>query len=94
MVFIINNMKYDTDKMEKVADVKKRYPVGGIWSQYVTTIEDCGLWKTKRGNWLLTRKSCYGSHCGEAIKEAEAKELLLRYAWKAYEKEFGEIEEA
>lgn len=94
MVFIINNMKYDTDKMEKVADVKKRYPVGGIWGQYVTTIEDCELWKSKRGNWLLTRKNCYGSHYGEAIKEAEAKELLMRYAWKTYEKKFGEIEEA
>lgn len=94
MIFIINNMKYDTDKMEKVADVKKRYPAGGIWGQNVTSIEDCKLWKSNRGNWLLTRKNFYGGHYGEAIKEAEAKELLMRYAWKAYEKKFGEIEEA
>lgn len=31
MIFIIKGMKYDTDKMEKVADVKKWYRVDNLF---------------------------------------------------------------
>lgn len=100
MLFIINGMKYDTDKMRKIADVKKWYksnnPIvqelyGGI---AVGTIYDCELWKSKKGNWLLTHEEDYHKHKGEAITEYEAKKLLMRYAHEVYEKEFEEIPEA
>ena len=99
MKFIINDLKYDTDKMEKIADVKKRYPINnalikvmynGIeFSQEYT----CELWKSKKGNYLLTHDQDY-SHKGEAISEEEAMKLIKRYDLTKYEEIFGEIEEA
>lgn len=100
MVFIINGLKYDTKKMKKVADVKKWYQCDSIFTrsmfpgQKVGRVDDCELWKSKKGNWLLTREKDYGVHSGEAIEEAEAKKLLMRYATNEYEKEFGKIPEA
>lgn len=100
MLFIINGLKYDTKKMEKVADVKKWYQRDNILNrsifpgQKVGSIDDCELWKSKKGNWLLTREKDYGGHLGEPIEEEEAKKLLMRYAVNEYEKEFGKIPEA
>lgn len=31
MKFIINDLKYDTDKMKKIADVKKWYATNNAW---------------------------------------------------------------
>ena len=42
----------------------------------------------------MTRERDYGVHSGEAIEEAEAKELLMQYAINKYEKEFGKIPDA
>lgn len=42
----------------------------------------------------MTREKDYGAHLGEAIEEAEAKKLLMRYAINEYEKKFGKIPEA
>jgi hypothetical protein len=100
MIFIINGLKYDTDKMKKVADVKKWYQRDNIFTrsifpgQKVGRTDDCELWKSKKGSWLLTRERDYGVHSGEAIEEAEAKELLMQYAINKYEKEFGKIPDA
>lgn len=33
MTFVINDLKYNTDKMEKVADVEKWYQVDNLLSQ-------------------------------------------------------------
>lgn len=99
MLFIINGMKYNTDNMEKVADVKKRYQIDNIFIQAayqgkeVGRNYDCELWKSQKGNWLLTHKPDY-KVVGQAITEEEAKELLMRYAPDIYEKEFEEIPEA
>ena len=100
MLFIINGLKYDTKKMEKVADVKKWYQCKNIFTRSlypgleVGSTDDCELWKSKKGNWLLTREKDYGVHRGETIEEEEAKELLMHYAVDKYEKEFGKIPEA
>lgn len=97
MRFIINGMKYDTDKMEKIANVKKWYATnnvllrrvyGDIGSEYI-----CELWKSSKGNWLLTHEQDYSSK-GEAIEEEEAKKLLMRYAPDKYEELFEEIPDA
>lgn len=99
MLFIINGMKYNTDNMEKVADVKKWYRIDNIFTQAayqgkeVGRNYDCELWKSQKGNWLLTHKPDY-KVVGQAITEEEAKELLMRYAPDIYEKEFEEIPEA
>lgn len=100
MIFIINNKKYDTTKMEKIASVKKWYRIeSAIISAMFSEKEmgrtyDCELWKSHKGNWLITREEDYSKHIGEAISESEAKELLMRHALNKYEQLFGEIEEA
>lgn len=94
MVFVINNLKYDTDKMELISD-KCEYSYSG----YILDIElsyrgkDVCLWKSKKGNWLLTYRTDYSTKA-KAIDEEEVKSLLIRYDLVAYEKLFGEIEEA
>lgn len=99
MIFIIKGMKYDTDKMEKVADVEKWYEVHNIFlrafygEEKVGKHYECGLWKSKKGNWLLTHEYDYKT-LGEAISESEAKDLLLRYDPDKYEELFGNIPEA
>lgn len=53
----------------------------------------CELWKSAKGNWLLTHEEDYSTY-GEAIQEEEAKSLLMRHATDIYEKMFGELPEA
>ncbi len=99
MKFILNDLKYDTDKMEKIADVKKWYATNNAWirAMYkeleVGTEYNCELWKSKKGNYLLTHVQDY-NHKGEAISEEEAIKLIRQYDLKKYEEMFGEIEEA
>lgn len=100
MRFVINGLKYDTENMEKVANVKKWYEsrsqlIKAIYNNAkVGTTHDCELWKNKKGNWLLTHTEDYATKVGEAITEEEAKSLLMRYAPDDYEKRFEEIPEA
>lgn len=100
MIFVIDRLKYDTDKMEKVADIKKWYPVKNIIAEAIYgegkygITYDCELWRSKNGNWLVTHKDDYETVCGEAIKEKEAKNLLMKANIQAYEKIFGPLEEA
>lgn len=52
MLFIINGMKYNTDNMEKVADVKKWYRADDFLTRIlypgkeVGKTFDCELWKS------------------------------------------------
>lgn len=85
MVFVIQGMKYDTEKMRKVATVKKWYREDTFLNramfpgQEVGRTHECELWKSEKGNWLLTHEMDYSKSMGEAITEEEAKELLMRY---------------
>ena len=99
MKFIINDLKYDTDKMEKIVEVKKWYPINNalIKAIYnglnIGTEYTCELWKSKKGNYLLThREDC--SNIGEAISEEEAMKLMRKYDLTKFEEMYGEIEEA
>lgn len=100
MLFIINSKKYDTDKMEKIADVKKWYRTENAILSFtfggkeLGRIYTCELWKSQKGSWLITHKEDFSVNIGEAIDENEAKELLMRHSLKKYEELFGEIEEA
>lgn len=99
MRFVIGGMKYDTDKMERVAAVRKWYREDNFINQAlfpgqeVGRIHDCELWKSEKGNWLLTHEEDY-KNVGQAIEEEEAKALLMRYATETYESMFGELPEA
>lgn len=100
MKFVINGMKYDTDKMERMAKVQKWYKNDSALTQImfpgkeVGRTYSCELWKSEKGNWLLTHEEDFQKKYGEAIGKEEAKELLMRYASAVYERMFGELPEA
>ena len=100
MLFIISGMKYNTDNMENVAKVKKWYREDTFWNramfpgQEVGRTHECALWKSEKGNWLLTHEIDCDRTMGEAITEEEARELLMRFATPVYESIFGELPEA
>ncbi len=93
MVFVIDKLKYDTDKMELISE-KCQYAYS--WVLALTGIEmrkDVKLWKSKKGNWLLTYHTDYCSK-GVKLPREEAKKLLLEYDLPKYEELFGDLEEA
>ena len=77
MKFVIQGLKYDTDKMKKIANVKKWYEtnsplVKAIYgNRKVGTTYDCELWRSEKGNWLLTHTEDYNKKVGHAITEEE-----------------------
>lgn len=96
MIFVIDNLKYDTDKMELISD-KCEYTY--TWTFILTNTKmssygkDVKLWKSKKGRWLLTyHTGCYSE--GVKLLEEEVKKLLLRYDLQKYEELFGELKEA
>ena len=96
MIFVIDKLKYDTDKMELISE-KCEYIY--TWSFTLTDTrmrsygKDVKLWKSKKGNWLLTYRTDYDSK-GVKLLEEEVKKLLLEYDLQKYEELFGELEEA
>lgn len=96
MIFVINNLKYDTDKMEIVSrECRISYPsdlYGTFIKKYaIETI----LWKSNKGNWLITYKDWSNNTVyAEALTSTQAMSLLAQYDLETYEKIFGEIEEA
>lgn len=96
MIFVIDKMKYDTDKMELISD-KCKYTY--TWTFVLTNTKmksygkDVKLWKSKKGNWLLTYDTGYDSN-GVKLLEEDVKKLLLQYDLQKYEELFGELEEA
>lgn len=93
MIFVINNLKYDTDKMRLISD-KCEYQYTGQYTGITYDAEDVRLFKSIKGNWLLAYKANYSNDIGRALTEEEAKQLLLNYDLEVYEKLFGELEEA
>ena len=100
MIFVFNNLKYDTDKMELISTKCQRIFMQTLCflgtstshKHYASCVQ---LFKSAKGNWLLTyEKECGSQTYGEALTEREAKNLLLKYDLKAYEKLFGELEDA
>lgn len=95
MLFIIDNLKYETEKMELVSEKVKtgvttyiRFLDSKILNTY-----DAQLYRSKKGRYLMTWDQGYNT-CARAIDEAKAKELLLKYDYRKYEELFGELEEA
>lgn len=96
MIFVIDNLKYNTDKMELISD-KCEYIYNYSFSFINKKISSYGknvqLWKSKKGNWLLTYNIDYQSK-GVKLLEEDVKKLLLEYDLPKYEELFGELEEA
>ena len=94
MVFIINKLKYDTDKMKLISD---RCSYGYERTMFGVTIIYSGknvkVWESDKGNWLLTYETDY-EICGKKLSEEEAADILLKYDFERYEEIFGELEEA
>lgn len=96
MIFVIDNLKYDTDKMELVSE-KCEYTY--TWKFTLMKMDmssygkDVKLWKSRKGNWLLTYNTDYATK-GVKLLEEDVKKLLLKYDLSKYEELFGELEEA
>lgn len=92
MVFVINKKKYDTNKMELVSN-KFRYEYEASYlifgGGFTCVTYDTGLYKSNKGNWLVV----FDGH-GRAVTKKKARDILLKYDYKAYEKQFGKLEEA
>ena len=95
MLFIINDLKYDTDKMELVSNkCKWQHEVLLHWNQY-RTVDDVNaiLYKSIHNRWLVTYK-CRGNTYAIALNEKRASNLLKHYDLKKYEQLFGKLDEA
>lgn len=96
MIFVIDNLKYDTDKMKLISE-KCRYnylwTVGLINMKMQSPGKDVKLWKSKKGNWLLTYRTDYSTRAVKFSVE-QVKEILMKYDLEKYELLFGELEEA
>ena len=95
-VFVIQNKKYDTDKMEYIGVVKKWYKndvISKFFGDERGYTYDCKLYRSQKGNYLITHQIDF-TLFGEAITETEAKTLLINSNLKEYEELFGEVEEA
>ena len=95
MKVVINNLKYDTDKMELISE-KCEYIYLSVICGDVCRFDgkNVKLFRSKKGNWLLTYERDWNKSFCVALDEEKAKDILLTHDLEAYEKIFGELEEA
>ena len=94
MICVIDQIKYDTDKMEMVSDkIQHEYKVRFLSHSYYFDSKNVRLWRSHKGRWLMTYDS---DRNGYAIPmtENQAKEKLMKYDIATYEQLFEELEEA
>lgn len=95
MIFVIDDLKYDTDKMELVSEkCEYVYTYTMFGSEFYSYGNDVQLWKSVHGRWLLTYNCGYSTVYPQTLTEQEAKKLLKKYDLDKYEALFGELEEA
>ena len=96
MIFVIDKLKYDTDKMRMISE-KCEYNYS--WTFLLTGTKtqspgkDVKLWLSSKGNWLLTYNTDYSTRAVK-FSVGQAKEILMKYDLEKYELLFGELEEA
>lgn len=95
MVFVINKLKYDTDKMKLVSEkcsysYEETLIFGGIVKCSGKNVK---LWKSAKDNWLISYETDYSIRA-RALDKNEVEQLLLKYDLEKYEEIFGELEEA
>lgn len=95
MIFVINDLKYDTDKMELVSEkCEYIYTYTMFKSNFGGYGKDVQLWKSVHGRWLLTYNRGYSTVYSKTLTEQEAMNLLKKYDLDKYEALFGALEEA
>ena len=95
MIFVINDLKYDTDKMELISEkCEYTYTYTMFGSEFFGYGENVQLWRSVRGRWLLTYTRGQSTAYAKTLTEQEAKNLLKKYDLDKYEELFGELEEA
>ena len=95
MVFVINKLKYDTDKMILVSEkCSYAYNTYFLNSKIKYVGENVKLWKSAKGNWFLTYEDYFENKYGKVMDKNEVEELLIKYDLEKYEEIFGELEEA
>ena len=85
MIRIINGLKYDTNKMELIS----RYTYGSFSICFEICNKTCQIYKSKKGRYLKIDNGIW-----IPITENDVKRLLMAHDVTAYEKMFGEVEEA
>ena len=96
MIFVIDKLKYDTDKMRLISEkcIYKYYWTLSLTGQEFSSFgKDVKLWLSSKGNWLLTYRTDYSTRAVKFSVE-QAKEILMKYDLEKYELLFGELEEA
>lgn len=93
MIFVFNDLKYDTDKMEKISDKIMFQIKTEIFGSYYFLLKSATLYTSNKGRWLITYKRGCITY-GQPISIEEAKDLLKQYDLNTYEHLFGELEEA
>lgn len=95
MIFVINDLKYDTDKMELISKKCEHiYSYTMCGYEFSSYGQDVQLWRSVRGRWLLTYTRGYSTTYAKTLTDQEAKNLLKKYDLDKYEELFGELEEA
>lgn len=95
MIFVINDLKYDTDKMELISEKCEHiYSYTMFGSEFSSYGQNVQLWRSVRGRWLLTYTRGYSTAYAKTLTEQEVKNLLKKYDLDKYEELFGELEEA
>ena len=95
MIFVINDLKYNTDKMELISEKCEytyKYTMCGY--EFFSYGQDVQLWRSVRGRWLLTYTRGYSTTYAKTLTDQEAKNLLKKYDLDKYEELFGPLEEA
>jgi hypothetical protein len=95
MIFVIDFLKYDTNKMKLISDkCDYRYTLVNPLFEYGLTCLaiDVKLWMSNKGRYLLTYRK-QGIWCAKSLEEDEVKSLLLKYDLSKYEELFGRLEE-
>lgn len=95
MIFVINDLKYDTDKMELISE-KREYAYTYTMFEYgfYSQGKDVQIWRSVHGRWLLTYNRGLSTAYAKTLTEQEVKNLLKKYDLDRYEELFGELEEA
>ena len=95
MIFVINDLKYDTDKMELISEkCEYVYTYKMLVTEFHALGQNVKLWKSRKGRWLLTYDCGLSTVYAKTLTEQEAADMLKKYDLDKYEELFGELEEA
>lgn len=95
MIFVINDLKYDTDKMDLISEkCQYKYTYNMFASKICSYGQNVKLWRSRKGRWLLTYDRGLSTVYAKTLTDKEAADMLKKYDLDKYEELFGELEEA